>query len=411
MLLTTCSREVATLNEFREFFGLPKHQHFEDINSDPEIAGNLRSLYGDPDMVELYPGFLCEGDKRNLDPGAVGPDGLTPALWTAVFSDAITLVRSDRFYTIDWNVASLTTWGMREVSPDPKIMKGSVFCRLFQRAFPGYFKYNSLHLWQPFITPAMNLVLASKQNVLQYLSLSGLEFDSSLSAKLGGVLDPESDKFNWGLVPKLAYAELEGRDGKQSNIRRKFNRTYAIAKVDKPEALIRIGNYDDIANIILGSQKAEFQNPGLRDIQMIPAGPLQDVMTGTPKGVASIDKLLTVLKAEFAKNQGEAHRDFFQYFVEMAKEITTSKRKTLQKTKLNAKFFQAEELKLKNMHEAKRDGELGLSDEDFKELSVKLARVKFLWQKAAKDLTPKEKAELEAAQAAEQVFQIDLVKE
>lgn len=362
-------------------------------------------------MVELYPGFLCEGDKRNLDPGAVGPDKLTPALWTAVFSDAITLVRSDRFYTIDWNVAPLTTWGMREVSPDPKIMKGSVFCRLFQRAFPGYFKYNSLHLWQPFITPAMNLVLASKQNVLPYLSLSGLEFDSSLSAKLGGILDPENEKFNWGLVSKLAYNELEGKDGGPSNIRRKFNRTYTIAKVDKPEELVRIANYDDIANIILGSQKAEFQNPGLRDVLVIPTGPLQDVMTGTPKGVASIDKLLTVLKAEFAKNKGEAQRDFFQYFVEMAKEITTTKRKPLQRTKLNAKFFEAEEKKLKSMHEAERDGEYGLCAEDFNDLSAKLARVKFLWQKAPKDLTVKEKIELEAAQAAEQVFQIDLVKE
>jgi hypothetical protein len=37
----------------------------------------------------------------------------------------------------------------------------------------------------------------------------------------------------------------------------------------------------------------------------------------------------------------------------------------------------------------RKDGELGLSDEDFKELPGKLARVKSLWQKAAKDLVAK----------------------
>lgn len=36
----------------------------------------------------------------------------------AVFSDAITLVRSDRFYTIDYTPATLTNWGMQEVQQD-----------------------------------------------------------------------------------------------------------------------------------------------------------------------------------------------------------------------------------------------------------------------------------------------------
>lgn len=36
----------------------------------------------------------------------------------AVFSDAITLVRSDRFYTIDYTPSTLTNWGMQEVQQD-----------------------------------------------------------------------------------------------------------------------------------------------------------------------------------------------------------------------------------------------------------------------------------------------------
>ena len=45
--------EVATLNEFRELFGLERHKHFEDINEDKGITNALRDLYEDPDMVEL----------------------------------------------------------------------------------------------------------------------------------------------------------------------------------------------------------------------------------------------------------------------------------------------------------------------------------------------------------------------
>ena len=88
------------MNEFREFFGLPKHQHFEDINADSGVTDALRDLYDDPDMVELYPGLLCEGKGRCLDPGTLGPNDVTTALWGGVFCDAVTLVRSDRFYTV-----------------------------------------------------------------------------------------------------------------------------------------------------------------------------------------------------------------------------------------------------------------------------------------------------------------------
>ena len=92
--------EVATLNEFREFFGLERHKHFEDINEDTGITDALRDLYEDPDMVELYPGLMCEGKGRCLDPGTTGPNHSSTALWAGVFCDAVTLVRSDRFYTL-----------------------------------------------------------------------------------------------------------------------------------------------------------------------------------------------------------------------------------------------------------------------------------------------------------------------
>ena len=52
-----------SLNEFRKFFGLKPHKTFEDINSDPRVADQLRHLYEHPDFVEMYPGIVAEEAK------------------------------------------------------------------------------------------------------------------------------------------------------------------------------------------------------------------------------------------------------------------------------------------------------------------------------------------------------------
>lgn len=91
-------RKTASLNEFRKFFKLKPHETFEDINPDPAIADTLRNLYGHPDMVEAYPGLYAEDSKPRMDPGS----GVctTYTVGRAVLSDAVTLVRSDRFNTM-----------------------------------------------------------------------------------------------------------------------------------------------------------------------------------------------------------------------------------------------------------------------------------------------------------------------
>jgi hypothetical protein len=90
--------QLASLNEFRDFFGLKRHETMEDINPDPHIADTLRALYDHPDMVELYPGLFIEDAKPAMNPGC---GGCPPySVGRAVFSDAVTLVRSDRFYTL-----------------------------------------------------------------------------------------------------------------------------------------------------------------------------------------------------------------------------------------------------------------------------------------------------------------------
>ncbi|KAF3902542.1 hypothetical protein ABW21_db0205477 [Orbilia brochopaga] len=149
--------ELASLNEFRAFFGLKEHQTFEDINSDPKVANALRQLYGHPDYVEIYPGLVIEEPKVPMVPGA----GLLPGytISTAILSDAVALVRGDRFYTVDYTTGNLTNWGYNEVSSDPDIAYGGVAYKLFHRAFPGWFPSNSAYAMFPFTVPEETKVI------------------------------------------------------------------------------------------------------------------------------------------------------------------------------------------------------------------------------------------------------------
>ena len=115
-ILTARKWNLASLNEMRDFFGLKRHDTFEDINPDPYVADLLRKLYDHPDMVEMYPGLFLEDGKPRMDPGKqipcffgrqrlltrlLGCGGCPPyTVGRAVFSDAVTLVRSDRFLTL-----------------------------------------------------------------------------------------------------------------------------------------------------------------------------------------------------------------------------------------------------------------------------------------------------------------------
>lgn len=89
---------VGSLNEFRKFFDLKPYETFEEINSDPDVADSLRHLYEHPDYVELYPGIVAEEAKEPMIPGV----GIAPTytISRAVLSDAVALVRGDRYYTV-----------------------------------------------------------------------------------------------------------------------------------------------------------------------------------------------------------------------------------------------------------------------------------------------------------------------
>lgn len=56
---------------------------------------------------------------------------------------------------------------MKEVSPDNGILKGSVYHRLIQRAFPGRFPYDNIQATQPFYLPSKNTEIATKQQYVK----------------------------------------------------------------------------------------------------------------------------------------------------------------------------------------------------------------------------------------------------
>lgn len=146
------SWNLGSLNEFRKYFHLEPHNTFEDITSDKYVQEQLRHLYDHPDKVEIYPGIVVEDAKAPMAPGA----GLTPGftISRAVLSDAVALVRGDRFYTHDYNPRTLTNWGYRLVDSDNAVDNGSVFYKLFLRAFPQHFRHNSIYVHYPMTIPS-----------------------------------------------------------------------------------------------------------------------------------------------------------------------------------------------------------------------------------------------------------------
>ncbi|TGO23260.1 hypothetical protein BPAE_0138g00130 [Botrytis paeoniae] len=153
-ILQSRSWNMCTLNEFRSFVGLSRHTSFADINPDPVIAKRLKEFYGSPDDVEFYPGVVVEKIKPPVVPGSGLCTGYSISY--SILSDAVGLVRGDRFYTTDYTPESLTNWGYNEVQFDTNIDDGAVLYKLVLRAFPNHFQGNSIYAHFPFVTPETN---------------------------------------------------------------------------------------------------------------------------------------------------------------------------------------------------------------------------------------------------------------
>ncbi|KAI5837020.1 heme peroxidase [Morchella snyderi] len=193
---------IASLNEFREFFALKPHKTFEDINPDPKVADTLRQLYDHPDYVELYPGLVAEADKKPMVPGVgIGP---TYTISRAILSDAVTLVRADRFYTVDYTAGALTNWGLAEASSDVNVLHGCVGYKLILKAFPNHFKRNSVYAMYPLTIPEENRRILTSMSKVDQFDFSRPKFTpiripvSSYAATKQILSDSTNFKVTWG---------------------------------------------------------------------------------------------------------------------------------------------------------------------------------------------------------------------
>lgn len=349
--------EVCSLNEFRKFFGMSRHERFEDINENEQICNTLRDLYGDVDSVELYPGYLCEGKENNVDPGVTCPNNQGTAFWTGIFSDAVTLVRSDRFYTTEWNVDAITGWGMREVTSDPTINKGGLLYKLCLRAFPGYFNYNSLHLWQPYYTPAKNLLLAKEQNKLKDLDFDELEYQFEDEKTWTPLLKNAEGELDEGFLRRLAqHTGKEKKEKKEPKeplrVRRqlaseKFHPWWRGGERAGKIALsnVVIGSYNGVdgkkndfgdysimkGTILGGKDSAKWANPALVAKLDIVAGPLREIMTNE-YNVDRWDQAMNIMGGCLGAENGKLETNrFCKYFAKLANDIRLREQRKLQK--------------------------------------------------------------------------------
>ncbi len=226
------SWNLATLNELRSFFNLTKHETFESINSDKDVVEQLKHLYDTPDHVELYPGVVIEEAKHPM----IG-SGLCASYTTsrAILSDAVALVRGDRFYTLDYTPKNLTNWGYNEVNSDTAVDGGQVFYKLFLRAFPNYFQPNSVFAHFPLHTPSKNreiltkLEIENEYNFDEPALIQPLTFIKSYSAARAILGNQENFKVTWGTAIKY----LMHNDGKE------YGSDFMLAGDDLPNAKSR----------------------------------------------------------------------------------------------------------------------------------------------------------------------------
>ncbi|PLW12028.1 hypothetical protein PCANC_20450 [Puccinia coronata f. sp. avenae] len=142
---------ACTLNEFREYLGLKAFESFKEWNSDETVANAMEDLVGHPSNIPLHAGLHGE-ESKSPRLGA----GLCPGytISRAILSDAVALVRGDRFYTDSVTADALTDWGLNDCQPDPRDGSyGGMLQRLIINNLPNQYAYNDVALLFPFMVP------------------------------------------------------------------------------------------------------------------------------------------------------------------------------------------------------------------------------------------------------------------
>jgi linoleate 8R-lipoxygenase / 9,12-octadecadienoate 8-hydroperoxide 8R-isomerase len=116
----------------------------------PVVANKLKKLYNSNiQNVELYPGLMAE---RTKPADKIGSALALPfTISRAILSDAVNLVRNDRFYTDDLNQHNIAYWDWDHLKVDTdKLATGGIIHQLILKHLPGCYKNNSASALYPF---------------------------------------------------------------------------------------------------------------------------------------------------------------------------------------------------------------------------------------------------------------------
>lgn len=142
---------ACTINEFRTHLGLKTFETFEEWNSDPAIAKAMEDLVGNPDNMPLHVGLMGEEAKQPRLGAGLCPNY---TISRAILSDAVSLVRGDRFYTDSATADTMTDWGLKDCHPDPQDGSyGGMMQRLIINNLPNQYEFNDVALLFPFMVP------------------------------------------------------------------------------------------------------------------------------------------------------------------------------------------------------------------------------------------------------------------
>ncbi|RHZ71228.1 hypothetical protein Glove_261g78 [Diversispora epigaea] len=147
---------LCSLNDFRRFLKLKPYDSFEDMMGHPSdltVVNKLKSLYGNAiENVELYPGLMSEKTKPGDNIGSMLALPFTVS--RAILSDAVNLVRNDRFFTDDFNQHNLAywDWNILEDQASKKLASGGIIHQLFLKHLPGIYDNKSTWTLYSFIS-------------------------------------------------------------------------------------------------------------------------------------------------------------------------------------------------------------------------------------------------------------------
>jgi Animal haem peroxidase len=103
-ILRDRERGVPRYNRFRELFHMARVNSFEQMTDDPDLARELREVYGHPDKVDLMVGMYAENPPEGF--------GFSDTAFRVFILMASRRIKSDRYFTADFTPAVYTQPGM-----------------------------------------------------------------------------------------------------------------------------------------------------------------------------------------------------------------------------------------------------------------------------------------------------------